>query len=391
MRKVFVALALILLLTGCGNQDAEVICYTHMKETETTAATQATTVAEYLGETTSEWVQVQENVYDISTLVDPTDERILVRIIPEERLLVYLDYHAEQYEFVPFHLEALVAQTDSTALLQMDIRSAFTVKGNYLQVMSAEWSYPRTVMGYDLAENHALGEIWTMPDWAVIGNASEPGKALIVEADEKFQRVYRKDMEDGTEETQFTWEISDRTQVPTITHITQGEQGYAFLGWILPTPEAQSVMCYGLIDQDGQIVALEKRGEFDYADFQGGYIIYDTIAAYGHSAEKTAVYHIYDGNTMRISQVHPETQQESVLNRICVSENGRYIVTGNSDREDGCYRVYDVETDTLVAKYECGAIAEDIIQQTAYVSERDVGFYVLTRTVKGTLIHYYQY
>lgn len=391
LSNIMLALVFVFSFTACTEQENNVTepVSTNTHPTSTTSATQPASEATTPTDAT-EWISVGENIYDISSLADSLDALTVTNILLEQRLFVCMGENIGQLYFVPFDLDKLCINTQKTFVAQENWLSEYSVSNKCLLFHENSWgNSAQAIRIYDLVTQNTLAD-WTLPRSSIVGIAKDQRAVLIADTDENVQRIYLKNVDDGLEEELLIWNVSDKTEKPTITMLVQGEKGFAFVGWIYPSPNAQSVMCYGLIDYEGNLITL-KQGQFDVSCFRGGIVLYDTTPIYGSSAEQRGLYTIYSADSLSVKEIIPETSQESAIRRIEVSENGKYILTGNSVFENGCFRIYDTEIGQMIAKFECGATTENPVRQMTSISEGDRAFVVVTLTNTDTQIYYFQF
>lgn len=384
MRSLYRLIILVILavLTGCSQHD--------IKETESMATSVEATVSHpsdtVADSTCNKWSCVANGVFDISQLYKRANTWAIVNILLEERIIVYSN--GNQLKFVQFDLEDLTQQWDSAIDTMEFGGTPYCVSKSYL-LFSGRHQYDPvpSVRVYDRISN-TLTAKWELREVSAAGTTYIEDAMLIVDTEDHEQRIYIKNMENGREKNILLWENPDRTKKPIFTSLNQGQNGFAYVGMIYPAPGEQSIQCYGLVDNTGNIAALIRREQFAVAEYCGGIVIYDTVPAYGTVGDLTGRFVVLDANSMTVSEVIPETSEEGLARRIYVSDNGRYILTST---KNGWFRVYDTNSGDLVARYKDEWTPENITQYLISISEKDHAFVVWYRTNAEPAIYYFQF
>ena len=320
-------------------------------------------------------------VTDISALATYDESWAVVNIIPEKHLVVYRDRTGRFLKFIPFNLETMSLLHKDAFEVECHWSTSYLFREDYLIMYDNSFEAIRV---YDIEDKQMCAE-WDFLDESFMGFSSAIDSISVVDVHDDSQRLYTKEIVDGDEKDMVLWKHPDRTQIPIITTISQGKEGYAFVGMIYPAIGEQSIMCYGLMNNTGDIVSLTKREHFDVAIFSGGFVIYDTILPYGSTDEQSGEFVVYNADTMTTTTIKPESPEEGVSRKIQVSENGKYILTLT---EDDCFRVYDTCTGTLIAKFKDQWSPNDVTQQIASISETDNAIAVLYCTTSKPRMYY---
>lgn len=338
----------------------------------------------------SSWSEVSDKVFDISNLSDSLQSLVIFDVDLEQRVFICLDEDINRIHFIPFELNTLSVNNSEDYTVTTPWTSKYSIYQDMLLIQESSWFGEQSLHTHNLAAKQEINK-WDLPYTSVIGIAKNPNEVLVVDTFENSQRIYTKDMLDGSDQEVLIWDTSDKTKKPTITMISQGDLGFAFTGWIYPSPDAQSVTCYGFIDNEGNLVEFHTQDPFDVEFFRGGMIIYDTIPIYGSNTTQVGQFLIYSAETLSAVKITPESVGESTVRRIRVSETGKYFLTGSNLAKDGVFRIYEAETGNVIAEFDSVTTIEDPVQQITAISEKDKAFLVVTLAETGCQIYYYQF
>ena len=342
-----------------------------------------------------DWVSVAPNVYDISAMVKPLTPWSISQLFLDQRLLLTYGHQGEKYMAIPFDLKSLSLNEAESLTIQEELTGSGvtvdrTMHGNHVVfIKNSLYERKRFVRIFDPIGRTTLAE-WEFSDNTVIGTAKETDRILLMDNlkdDNGTQRLYCRDIASGQDHPLLDWTVSDPLKKPTLTTVSQGEKGVAFTGTIIPADGQQSVMCFGLFDNEGNLHALKKMDSFDVAVFRGGLVLFDNIPAFGTPDDSLGHFEVYNADTMTVTEVTPKTPEESSM-KIVVSETGQYILTGNSM---GDYRVYDVQKNQLIAEFPFESTLADVTMQKSFLSEKDRAFVVLTTSSDDVQLHYFQF
>lgn len=381
---IIVGLATILCLAACTEQPVETL---PLQSAEPSLGSPTETIESTLQ---NPWKEISENVFDISNLTENLQSLTVFNVSFEHRVFVCLDDDSNRIHFIPFELDKLSVDTNEDYMVTAPWTSEYSIRQNMLLIRESSWVGERSVHTHNLSLKQMFTQ-WELPYTSIVGMSKNADEVLLVDTLENSQRIYVKNVVDGNDQEIFMWDTSDKTKTPTITMISQGNMGFAFTGWIYPSPNAQSVTCYGFIDNEGNLTDLKIQDPFDVEFFSGGMVIYDAIPVYGSNPNQIGQYLVYSADTLSTVNITPETTDESATRRICVSETGKYILTGSSLTEDGCFRVYETQTGNAIAKFDSAVAIEGPVQQISSISEKDKAFIIVALTETGSQVYYYQF
>lgn len=314
-------------------------------------------------------------VTDVSSIVSNMESYFIIDILFDDCMFVCYDITAGDLRFIPFQVDSKELMFEESFGIESTAGMSYSIAGSYLLLYS-RFFVDQEITVFDITENVIL-DSWESPINSYISYSEDSGSVIIVDCGDEAQSIYEKRMIDGCEEILIEWNNPDWTVVPRILAVSKGINGYAWVGTIYPKAGDQSIMCYGLIDNAGEVVSLVKREQFDVTYFNGGMVIYDTILPYGSAESQSKKFMVYNADTLNYSIIYPEDPDEGVSRKIQVSSNGKYILTST---KEGCFRVYDTETCNLVAKFEGNWAPENTTQQIMSISEVERAFVVLYHT-----------
>ena len=391
---LLLAASILVTATACNQTESE----SADTPSSTQAASGSTAPSSGAAAAGKDWVSVAPNVYDISAMVKPLTPLSISHIFLEQRLLLTYGHQGEKYMAIPFDLESLSLNEAEALTIQEEIgRGGVTVDrtmhGNHM-VFTKNSLYERKqfVRIFDPIGRTTLAE-WEFSDNTVIGTAKEMDQILLMDNlkdDDGAQRLYCRDIASSQNHPLLDWTVPDPLKKPSLVTVSQGEKGFAFTGTIIPADGQQSVMCFGLIDNEGNLHNLKKMDSFDVAVFRGGIVLFDNITAIGAPDDSLGHFEVYNADTMTVTEVKPKAPEESSM-KIVVSETGQYILTGNSMGKEGVYRVYDAQKNQLIAEFPFKSMLPDANMQIAFLSEKDRGFVVLTQSNTDIQLHYFQF
>lgn len=338
----------------------------------------------------SRWNKVSDNIYDITELTDNIKSLVIFDVDLEQRFIMCRDKALNEIHFIPFELGELLANYDEDYIVTTPWTSKYSIYQGNLYVHESSYSGLQTVQVHSPAKKQMLSQ-FNLPHTSVVGIAKGKDDVLLVDVSEDSQRIYTKNTTNNTIQELFTWDTSDKTKVPTITMLSQGDMGFAFTGWIYPSPNTQSVTCYGLIDNYGNLVEFTTQDSFEVEFFHGGMIIYDAIPIYGSTSTQTGKYSVYNAEKLSTVKITPDSVGETAARRIHVSETGKYFLTGGDCANGVSFRVYETQSGEVIAKFDSMCEIKDPVQQITAISEKEKAFIVVTRTKTEQQIHYYQF
>lgn len=389
--------SMLTVFTACNQTKGESSIISSSTQTEAESSSTSSSVST----AGNEWVSIAQNVYDISSLVEPLTPLSVSQIFFDQRLLLTYGYKGEQYMAIPFDLKSL--SLEETAALT--IQEAFggggvTVRqnmhGDHLVFTKKDsFENKQTIRIFDPPSRTTLAE-WDFSNETVVGMTKEMDRLLLMDTTEDStvtQHLYHRDISSGQDHSFMNWTVSDPLKKPALTMVSQGDKGVAFTGLIYPSAGAQSVMCFGLIDKEGNIQTIKKLKTLDMAAFHGGIVIYDDISALGETGDSLGHFEVYNADTMTVTNVTPEMPEESSA-RIVVSDNGQYILTEVPLGKESCYRVYDVQENKLIAKFSFEPKrldATEAMMQQSFISEKDRAFLVMTQSKSDIQLYYFQF
>lgn len=397
MRKqvlcLLLAAGMLVTATACNQTGSESV--DSSSSAQTASGSPDTSLAVSAGK---DWVSVAPNVYDISAMVKPLTPLSISHIFPDQRLLLTYGHQGEKYMAIPFDLESLSLNEAEALTIQEELTGSGvtvdrTMHGNHVVfIKNRRYERKQFVRIFDPIGRTTLAE-WEFSDNTVIGTAKETDKILLMDnpkESDNTQRLYVRDIVSGQDHPLLDWTVADPLKKPSLVTVSQGEKGFAFTGTIIPADGQQSVMCFGLIDNEGDLHTMKKMDSMDMAVFRGGIVLFDNIPAFGTPDDSLGHFEVYNADTMTVTEVKPKTPEESSM-KIVVSETGQYILTGSSLGEEGVYRVYDVRKNQLIAEFPFEPTLADANMQRAFLSEKDRAFVVLTASSDDVQLHYFQF
>ena len=106
--------SMLTVFTACNQTKGESSIISSSTQTEAESSSTSSSVST----AGNEWVSIAQNVYDISSLVEPLTPLSVSQIFFDQRLLLTYGYKGEQYMAIPFDLKSLSLEETAALTIQ---------------------------------------------------------------------------------------------------------------------------------------------------------------------------------------------------------------------------------------------------------------------------------
>ncbi|MCD7755763.1 MAG: hypothetical protein LUJ09_05465, partial [Firmicutes bacterium] len=314
-------------------------------------------------------------------------------VLADQQLLLYdklLDGTDRGGCFLPFSFQDLTVDTQARIYLpvtsaQPGNRGLF-LRDGMMYTWASTTSDGGTATVYDLQTGTVLAQ-WDAKGTHGYSNTQDAVLLLQTDATNVYrQRIYQKNLLDGTETDLLLWEITDTSVQPTLYGLSQGENGFAFYGGVYDDKTFQ--YCCGFLDYDGNLECLTFYGnEYKFELYPGGLLVRGQDFGVFAEEQPEDLYQIYDADTLSFRTI-PDL--DGSADAVTISDHGKYMIVNQLSNGELTYWVYDLRQAELMETFQYTPAYTDIYQYIVSISEEQNGFLLMLRreTLESALIYF---
>lgn len=391
MKKIcIVILILLVLFSGCAthfDKQMQNPIFSSTTTDGTTPSTATSTIIIPPTETHSgaeQWDPESGSVHDVSDMIIQEGQFRLDCLYATNNIMVYSDILADNIMVVPYESDFLKPKRESVYTVSFGMHTKMYIHGDILYTIeqnyeTQEWD----VKAYALLDGQPINTFATKDTF---GYTSAKDAVLLFCTEENQQRIYRKNLVDGHEDTVLVWDTSDKFSKPIISDIVESENGFAFVGNIFTPDSYQSVLCCGFIDLHGNLFELNMYNDEQRVNVSnGGILVQDDIRGFDSKYEPDGKYFFYDLETMSIKEIDAQDPKC----RIFISNNGKYLVAAYIEAEGFSFWVYDLIQGEYLETIHYKTVDTQVSQYDVSLDENKNGFYLLLKSnIKTQLIYF---
>ena len=391
MKKMLFALMLcmVLVFTSCSSNNPS-----------TSASSKNNTETTNTGiNVNSGWLEIDKNIYNLSSLLDALPSNDIAEIYPEENILLTYDHSKKMFSAYQYDLENMSIDTQNAFIVNESIGGGGQIvkmhsMGNKHLFEKSNWtSDSKTVTVYDYKQKELVNE-FVVSSQDIVGFGENDSLLCLgtIETDTLTQTLNAYDITTSSEKVLLKHTLDDRTHKPMFEEIVQGHSGYAFIGNILPSHNQQSIPCYGLLNEDVTVNTIKTHNQIENIFFEGGMVIYDSIPTIGTSKDQLNQFEIYNADTLQSYVVVPKSSEE-LFSNIVVSRTGKYILTSHQKPGTSVmiYRVYAVNGNNCIAEFNVELPSQNIAIQKCAISENTLSFIIILQDPNDSFLYYFEF